>query len=58
MNSDFNRGAMYARDLTTSTIIGFQNEIGDTTDPKYEILQKLLMHIINTQGDLHQPFKP
>ena len=57
MQSEWNRGASFARDLTLSTIIGMQNDIGNQNDVQYQILQTLMENIIKNQGDLMEPFK-
>ena len=57
MQSEWNRGAKLARDLTLSTIIGMQNDIGNQNDVQYQILQTLMENIIKNQGDLMEPFK-
>ena len=57
MNSEFNKGAAYARDLTISIIIGMQNEIGnDISDERYVVLQKLMNTIEAKCGDMYSEF--
>lgn len=57
MQSEFNKGASYARDLIVANIIGMQNEIVDKDSPKYETLQELLEHITTNYGNFSKPFE-
>lgn len=57
MQSEFNKGASYARDLIIANIIGMQNEIIDKDSPKYSTLQELLEHITESYGDFSKLFK-
>lgn len=57
MQSEFNKGASYARDLIVANIIGMQNETIDKDSPRYNTLQELLEHITKSYGDFSKPFK-
>ena len=57
MQSEFNRGAAYARDLIMANIIGMQNDEHDKNSSRYAALQDLLEHIMNNYGDFCMPFK-
>lgn len=58
MQSEFNQGAAHARDLIIANIIGMQSEIGhEAGNPKYDVLQELLVHIEETYGEMMAPFK-
>ena len=57
--SDFNNGAMYARDIILSLLIGLQNDIGhhNPDDPEYKAYQKAYDLIVKNYGDMLQKFK-
>lgn len=56
MQSEFNTGAAYARDLIIANIIGMQNEETDKDSQEYAVLQKLLEYITETYGHMCGPF--
>ena len=57
MNSEFNKGSAYARDLIICNIISMQNEIGnDISDERYVVLQKLMNTIEERYGEMHSEF--
>ena len=56
--SEYNKGASNCRDNIMVNIIEMQNELGnDKNNPKYQILQELLLQIIDTYGDMMKPYK-
>lgn len=59
MQTEFNNGATYCKDLVLATILGFQNEKTylNVNDPKYQILQELYEFIEKTYGKAYTPFK-
>ena len=51
MESEFNKGAAYSRDMIITKIIGMQNSLGNKeSDKQYQILQKLLVGIECSMG--------
>lgn len=57
MQSEFNKGAAYARDLILANIIGMQNEEKSKDSPRYDALQQLMEQIMEKCGDFAEPFK-
>lgn len=58
MQSDFNKGASYMRDIVLCGIIGKQNKIGNNESlPEYKVLQDLLVQIEREYGCFMQDFK-
>lgn len=56
--SEYSKGAACCRDNIMANIIGMQNELGnDENNPKYQVLQELLLHIIDAYGDMMKPYK-
>ncbi|WP_342759464.1 hypothetical protein [Kineothrix sedimenti] len=57
MQSEFNKGAAYARDCIIADIIGLQNKIIDQTDgEQYKTLQSLLIKIEDSYGEIMKDF--
>lgn len=58
MNSEFNKGATFARDLIICHILGMQNKIGnDESNKSYQTLQELMNLIENKYGKYASDFK-
>ena len=58
MQSEFNKGAAYARDCILSNIIGIQNTIINKTESEqYNTLQALLVAIEQKYGRQYSAFK-
>jgi len=57
MQSDFNKGASFARDLIICNIIGMQNTISDESNDGYKKLQELMDFIENVYGEYSSYFK-
>lgn len=58
MQSDFNKGAAYARDCILVNIIGIQNSImNEMESEQYKTLQALLVAIEQKYGKIHTDFK-
>lgn len=58
MNSVFNKGAAFARDLIICHILGMQNKIGnDESNKSYQTLQELMDFIENVYGEYASDFK-
>ena len=58
MQSEFNKGASYMRDIVLCGIIGKQNKIGnDESLAEYKILQELLVQIEKDYGYFGKDFK-
>jgi hypothetical protein len=58
MQSEFNKGASFARDLIICHIIGMQNKMGnDKTDKSYQTLQELIDFIENEYDEYASDFK-
>lgn len=57
--SEFNNGAVYARDVILSSVIGLQNEMGhhNPDNPEYKAYQKVYDLIVDKYGDMLQKFK-
>lgn len=56
MQSKFNKGAAYARDLIIEDIMEMQNEAGEDLS-RFITLQELLELIADTYGDMEELFK-
>lgn len=57
MESEFNKGAAYSRDLIIAKIIGMQNRLGNKeSDKQYQILQELLVGIECSMGEYCKRF--
>ncbi len=57
MQSEFNKGAAYMRDIIVSHIIGIQNDLGNNIEDKgYQELQKLLELIEDQYGKMCEDF--
>lgn len=58
MQSEFNQGAKYCRDVFLARIIGFQNGLGcNEESEQYQILQSLLETIQEDMGEMGKDFK-
>ena len=57
MNSEFNKGAAFARDLIICNIIGMQDAISDESNEGYQKLQELMELIENKYGEYALKFK-
>lgn len=58
MQSEFNKGAAYARDCIIANIIGIQNSIIDQMEgEQYKTLQALLITIEDRYGKSMKDFK-
>lgn len=58
MNSEFNKGAAFARDLIICHILGMQNKMGnDESNKSYQTLQELMTLIENKYGKYASDFK-
>ena len=57
MQSDFNKGASFARDLIICHIIGMQYTISDESNDGYKKLQELMELIENKYGKYASDFK-
>lgn len=58
MQSEFNKGAAYARDCIIANIIGIQNSIMDQMEgEQYKTLQALLITIEDRYGKCMKDFK-
>ncbi len=58
MQSEFNKGASYMRDIVLCGIIGMQNKMGnDESLEGYKTLQKLLVQIERDYGYFGKDFK-
>lgn len=58
IQSEFNKGAAYARDCILANIIGVQNSImNEMESEQYKTLQALLITIEQNYGEMHAQFK-
>lgn len=58
MQSEFNKGAAYMRDITIASIIGKQNANGNNEESgEYKALQSLLVAIEENYGRYGKEFK-
>lgn len=57
--SEFNNGAVHARDCILCSIVGLQNEMGhhNPDDPEYKAYQKVYDLIVDKYGDMFKKFK-
>lgn len=58
MQSEFNKGASYVRNIVIANIIGIQNAQGNNEgSEEYKVLQSLLITIENNYGEYGKKFK-
>lgn len=57
--SEFSKGARFARDCIISMLIGFQNGMGhnNPNDPEYKAYQRVYETIVKNYGDEFEKFK-